>query len=98
MLGKIEGEKVLERKLSKKVSEVGGICLKLPTIHFSGLPDRICLFPGSKIVFVEVKTTGQKLRKIQKHFHDKLSFLGFKPIIIESTIDIERLINEYGRK
>ena len=44
---------------------VNGWCLKLPAIHNAGLPDRLCLFPGGEVVFVELKAFGKKPRKIQ---------------------------------
>jgi hypothetical protein len=42
--------------------------LKLPAIHNAGLPDRLCLFPGGEVVFVELKApertwTGIRLEK-----------------------------------
>jgi len=89
-----ESEKLLERKLAKKVSQVGGWCLKLPAIHHAGIPDRLCLFPGGEVVFVEVKTTGEKPRKIQLAIHQKLRKLGFTVLVIDKTEEIEAFINE----
>ena len=36
--------------------------MKLPAIHNAGLPDRLCLFPGGEVVFVELKAFGKKPR------------------------------------
>ena len=89
----IESEKLLERKLREKVTKVGGWSIKLLSTHLTGLPDRLCLFPGGKIVFVEVKTTGQKTRKIQQKVHEKLRGLGFVVEVISTSKHIEELIN-----
>ena len=51
-------EKIIERKLVEAVKEKGGLCIKLLSDYFTGLPDRLCLFPGQKAIFVELKTTG----------------------------------------
>lgn len=87
----IESEKLLERKLSKKIESLGGWSIKLLSTYVTGLPDRLCLLPGGKAFFVEVKTTKQKPRKIQLIIHNKLRNLGFKVLIIDTSEQIEKL-------
>lgn len=91
----VESEKLIERKLVQKVNAVGGMCIKLLTHQLIGLPDRMCLFPGGRIVFVELKTTGKKPRKIQEVIHSKLRALGFKVEVIDTTEGVTNFINEY---
>jgi len=92
----MESEKLLERKLAAKVKQnLSGIAIKLNSISFNGLPDRMCLIPGGRIFFVEVKTTNQKPRKIQSVVHSKLRRLGFKVYVIDSSTQIQKLIEEY---
>lgn len=88
-----ESEKVIEHKLVKAVKENGGLCIKLLTYQFIGLPDRMCLLPFGKIVFVELKTTGEKPRKIQVTVHNALRKLGFRVEVIDSVKQIEPLLN-----
>ena len=76
-------EKYIERSLVKYVETLGGLCIKLLTNHFLGLPDRMVLLPGGKIYFVELKSTGQKPRKIQALVHNKLRDLGFTVLVID---------------
>ena len=92
----MEKEKNLERKLVKKVKEIGGLALKIPAIHYTGIPDRLCLFPGGRVLFVEVKTTGEKPRKIQIVVHNKLRGLGFRVDIVDRSEQIEKIISEYA--
>ena len=63
-----------------------------------GLPDRMCLFPGHKIVFVELKTTGRKPKRIQAYMHNKLRALGFRVEVIDSVEGVEQFIDSiiYG--
>lgn len=89
-----ESEKLLERKLVKNIKDVGGWCLKLPAIHHAGIPDRLCLFPGGEVVFVEVKTTNEKPKKLQLAIHRKLRKLGFTVLVIDKSTQIEDLVNE----
>lgn len=91
---KIESEKLIERKLVEKCKENGILCIKLLTYQFTGLPDRMCLLPGGKVVFVELKTTGEKPRKIQINIHNKLRKLGFRVEVLDSTESVQNFIYE----
>ena len=91
-------EKVIERKLVEACKKNGALCIKLLTYQFIGLPDRMCLFPHGKIVFVELKSTGQKPRKIQNVVHKKLEQMGFHVFVIDRVEDIEPLINKMTNK
>lgn len=89
-------EKIIERKLVEKCKSCGAMCIKLLTYQFIGLPDRMCLFPNGVIVFVELKTTGEKPRKIQLNIHNKLRNLGFRVEVIDSIDQINSLINDFN--
>lgn len=92
----IESEKKLERSLKNSVEiELKGMCLKLLSAHITGLPDRLCLFPGGRILFVELKTTNQKPRKIQLFMHRKIRALGFRVEVVDTSEQIESIIREY---
>jgi hypothetical protein len=93
----IETEKHLDKKL-KKVIEVNlkGIYWKIPAIHISGIPDRLCLLPKGIIFFVELKTMGQKPRAIQLYIHRKLRELGFMVIIVDNSQTITHILEKYG--
>ena len=81
----IDSEKVIERKLVELVKINGGMCIKLLCDQLIGLPDRMCLFPGHKIVFVELKTTGRKPKRIQAYMHNKLRALGFRVCLLYTS-------------
>lgn len=91
-------ENSIERRLVTEVERVGGWCLKLPAIHNAGLPDRLCLFPGGEVVFVELKAFGKKPRKIQVLMHQKLKAMGFRVEVIDTTMCCKMLALEYDRK
>lgn len=89
----IDSEKLVERKLVELVKINNGMCIKLLCDQLIGLPDRLCLFPNHKIVFVETKTTGQKPRRIQAYMHKKLRALDFRVEVIDSIEGVEQFIN-----
>lgn len=88
----IESEKIIERKLVELIKLRKGLCIKLLCDQFIGLPDRLCLLPNGKLVFVELKTTGKKPRRIQTVVHNKLRKLGFRVEVIDTTAKVIELI------
>lgn len=72
-------EKEIERKLKVLVEgELGGLCLKWVCPGWSGVPDRILLFPGGRVYFVELKRPkGGKVEALQKWWKRRLEGLGF---------------------
>lgn len=94
----VDSEKVVERKLVEAVKANGGMCIKLLCDQLIGLPDRMCLFPNHKIIFVELKTTGRKPRRIQLFMHDKLRALGFRVEVIDTIKGVNDFIEDVNRK
>ena len=90
----IESEKVVERKLVELTNLNGGMCIKLLSFHLLGLPDRLCIFPKRKMVFIETKTTRQKPRKIQLFMHDKIRKLGFRVEVVDTTEKVAEIIED----
>lgn len=93
----IESEKVLEDKLTKGIERLGGICWKWFSIHITGLPDRICLLPGGRIFFAEIKTTNKKPKPRQLIVHRQLRNLGFRVEVIDTSEQIKSILMEYER-
>ena len=89
----MSSEKLIERKLVEAAKNKGGLCIKMLSDYFTGLPDRLCLFPGRKAIFVELKTTGEKPRKIQVLVHNRLRALGFRVEVIDTLDGIKEFIN-----
>lgn len=90
----VDSEKLVERKLVELVKINNGMCIKLLCDQLIGLPDRLCLFPGHKIAFVELKTTGQKPRRIQAYIHKKLRALGFRVEVIDTVKDVINFVED----
>jgi hypothetical protein len=91
----IESEKALDKKLSAELKKIGGWSIKLITAHISGLPDRLCLLPGGRLFFAEIKTTGKKPRKIQLSIQNKLITMGFEVYVIDNSELIKKLIQRH---
>ena len=85
-------EKTVERELVKRVKEEGGIAYKFSSPGRRSVPDRLCLFPGGKILFVECKRPGGKVTKPQAREHERLRQMGFDVVIIDNKKDADVLI------
>ncbi len=85
-------EKQVELKLVDGVKGHGGIAPKFVSPGFAGMPDRLVLLPGGKLVFVEVKAPGKKPRMLQVKRHEMLRELGFQVFVLDATEDIPGLL------
>ena len=87
-------EKETEQKLKKAVQRHDGIAVKFVSPGYDGMPDRLLLFPGGRMGFVEVKAPGQKPRPLQEARHRMLRTLGFKVYVLDSAEKIGEIIDE----
>jgi len=85
-------EKKLEQKLVKAVKEKGGLCPKLVSPGTDGMPDRMVLLPGERIIFIEVKAPGKKPRPLQELRHRQLRKLGFMVSVLDNAGQIPEIL------
>ena len=91
---KYMNEKRIERKLRDQARHSGGLALKFTSPGFDGVPDRLLLFPGGRVAFVEIKTTGRKPRPLQMSRKRQLESLGFRVFVIDRPEQIGGVIDE----
>lgn len=88
-------EKEIERALVGMVRQRRGYCLKWVCPGWSGVPDRIILLPGGRVIFAEVKRPkGGKLSAQQVKWAELLKRLGFMHVI-PHTLDDVRALADY---
>ena len=87
-------EKDIEQKLVKAVRSAGGICPKFVSPGTDGMPDRMLLFPGGRITFVEVKAPGRTPRPLQNMRLEQLRQLGFRAYVLDHPGQIPEIIEE----
>lgn len=71
-------ESSLENALRLAIKARGGLALKLTSLSFTGLPDRLILLPGARIYFVETKGVEKLPRPRQLVVQRQLQALGFR--------------------
>ena len=84
----------IEKRLKMKVKQNGGFAFKLISPGFAGVPDRLVLFQGAQVAFVELKAPAKKLRALQRKRKSQIEALGFNVYTIDSYEDIETLLQE----
>jgi hypothetical protein len=89
-------EKFIEKKLVKTVKSMGGLALKFISPGIDGVPDRIVLFSGGRMGFVELKAPGKKLRPLQMRRMAQLSRLGFPVCVVDDVEQISEVLQRIG--
>ena len=69
-------ESAIEAKLVQGVNALGGRAYKFVSPGHGGVPDRIVILPGGRIVFVELKTENGRLSGTQRYELGCLDALG----------------------
>ena len=87
-------EQKIEKRLKKEIELIGGKALKFISPGTSGVPDRIVLLPGGKVIFVELKAPNKEMRAMQKLRKKQFEKLGQKVLCIDSIGGVMNLIKE----
>jgi len=87
-------EAQLEAYFRQKVKlSLGGMVVKMaPTKR--GIPDRLVLLPGGRVVFVELKARGGKLSVIQQHWHELAAKLGTRVYVVTGREEVDEWVRQ----
>ena len=89
-------EALVENKLGILVYKAGGMCVKLSPMNYVGIPDRMVLLPGGRLVFVECKKPKRgKIAKIQGWWRDRLIGLGFEHRYVFTKDEAKQVVEEF---
>jgi len=78
-----------ENALVRAVLRLGGIAYKFTSPGRRGVPDRLVVLPGGRVIFVEVKAPGGRLSKLQEIEIARLRTQGARVTVIWSASDVE---------
>ena len=77
-------ERDIENYLVRQVDKVGGKAYKFSSPGNRAVPDRICLFPFGKVIFVELKAPGKTPTPLQYKIHNYMRELSHTVLVIDS--------------
>lgn len=91
-------ESGFENYVVNKIRSVGGRAFKWVCPGMTGAPDRICIFPGGRIIFIELKRPGLKdgRSERQKKVCRLLRSLGGDVRRIGEKDEFRKLVQEVG--
>lgn len=69
-------EKEIEKRLTTKLKNLGCLVYKFISPNNAGVPDRIVIYPGGRVDFIELKTLSGRLSPLQAAQIDKLKRKG----------------------
>lgn len=87
-------ERSIEARLYRGVNQAGGLCLKFVSPGCTGVPDRIVLLPGGRIVFVELKQPKGRVSRRQEYVIRLLRALDFDARYIWSVEEVDAFVEE----
>ena len=91
-------EKDIERRFVEEAARHGMAALKFTSPGMAGMPDRMVLMPGGRVVFVEMKAPGEKPRPLQLRRHDFLRSYGFRVFTVDAKDGARRLADDLSRE
>jgi hypothetical protein len=87
-------EKEIEIYLRDQVKKAKGKAYKFESPGNDGVPDRIVIFPGNRIYFVELKALGKKPRPLQVKQMNTLTGFGCIVQVIDSKSGVDEFIRD----
>jgi hypothetical protein len=88
-------ERDIENYLRDQVKKAGGIAYKFESPGNAGVPDRLVVFPGGRVSFVELKAPGRKPTALQMKQQNKIDKLGCDVLVIDSKEGVNTFIQDY---
>lgn len=89
-------ESQLEKRLKDKIEQLGGLCFKWVSPGRRGVPDRICILPRGRTIFVEMKAPNGKLSPLQEKRIQELEKRKHEVYVLESKQQVDNFIKEIG--
>ena len=82
-------ERDIEVLLRDGVKQLGGKAYKWVSPGNAGVPDRIVILPGGKVIFVELKQENGRLTRLQKVQQQTLRRMGVAAVTLRGAEDVK---------
>lgn len=85
-------ESAVEAKLVRGVKAMGGIAYKFVSPGTAGVPDRIVVLPGGRVIFAELKTDSGRLSPGQRVQIGRLRALGAEVMVVRGQAGVTEFL------
>ena len=86
-------EASIEDYLREQTEALGGVCIKLSPVGLRGVPDRLMVLPGPRVVFVELKRPkGGVISALQHWWRKRLLALGCEHHFVKTRAEVDALL------
>lgn len=85
-------ERDIEKKLLNAVRKMGGEAFKWVSPGNDGVPDRIVMLPGGRLIFVELKADRGRLSPVQKIQIRRIQKLGQDVEVVQGMDGLEEFL------
>ena len=86
-------ERDIEVLLREGVKQLGGKAYKWVSPGNAGVPDRIVILPGGKVIFVELKQENGRLTRMQKVQQETLRGMGAVAVTLCGAEDVKMYLD-----
>ena len=86
-------ERDIEVLLREGVKQLGGKAYKWVSPGNAGVPDRIVILPGGKVIFVELKQENGRLTRLQKVQQETLHRMGAVAVTLRGAEDVKTYLD-----
>jgi len=91
----VQREASIEDYLKQRAEALGGVCIKLSPMGLRGVPDRLMVLSGPRVVFVELKRpSGGVISKLQHWWRARLLALGCEHHFIKTRAEVDALLGD----
>jgi hypothetical protein len=91
----VQREASIEDYLKQRAEALGGVCIKLSPMGLRGVPDRLMVLAGPRVVFVELKRpSGGVISKLQHWWRARLLALGCEHHFIKTRAEVDALLGD----
>ncbi len=87
-------ERDVERYFKAQLERRGALVFKFVSPGQIGVPDRVVLLPGGRVVFAEMKAPGEKPRPLQRAVFARMARAGHPVYIIDSREAVKKFMEE----